>query len=55
VDGLPGGSLVAAAADGARAWYVPYTGGVRYGGAIAAQPLDWGNPRHGFRCVRRLR
>ena len=41
--------------DGTRAWYVPYTGGLRYGGAIAAQPLDWGNPRHGYRCVRRVR
>ncbi|WP_456446677.1 hypothetical protein [Oceanithermus sp.] len=36
-------------------WYVPYTGGLRYGGRIAHQPADWGNPRHGYRCVRRLR
>ena len=35
-----------------EAWFVPYTGGLRYGGSIAAQPVDWGNPRHGYRCVR---
>jgi hypothetical protein len=34
------------------AWYVPYTGGGFYGGAIDYQPKSWGNPRHGFRCVR---
>ena len=34
------------------AWYVPYTGGLRYGGMIDHQPKDWGNARHGFRCVR---
>jgi heme/copper-type cytochrome/quinol oxidase subunit 2 len=34
------------------AWYVPYTGGRRYGGWIGFQPKDWGNSRHGFRCVR---
>jgi hypothetical protein len=34
------------------AWYVPYTGGGLYGGAIGAQPKDGGNSRHGFRCVR---
>jgi hypothetical protein len=34
------------------AWYVPYTGGLRYGGAIDYQPKQWGNSRHGFRCVR---
>jgi len=34
------------------AWYVPYTGGGRYGGMISYQPKDWGNPRHGYRCVR---
>ncbi|MEA3441571.1 MAG: hypothetical protein U9R58_14960 [Chloroflexota bacterium] len=39
--------------DGAdEAVYVPYTGGVKYGGAISSQPKDWGNPRHGYRCVR---
>jgi len=34
------------------AWYVPYTGGRRYGGAIDHQHKDWGNARHGFRCVK---
>jgi hypothetical protein len=38
--------------DEEEAWYVPYTGGGRYGGAISYQPKDWGNPRHGYRCVR---
>jgi hypothetical protein len=38
--------------DQVSAWYVPYTGGLRYGGAIDHQPKDWGNARHGFRCVR---
>jgi len=38
--------------DQESAWYVPYTGGGRYGGAIDFQPKDWGNSRHGFRCVR---
>ncbi len=38
--------------DEDEAWYVPYTGGGRYGGAISYQPKDWGNPRHGYRCVR---
>jgi hypothetical protein len=38
--------------DADSAWYVPYTGGVRYGGAIDYQPKDWGNSRHGYRCVR---
>lgn len=38
--------------DEEEAWYVPYTGGGRYGGAISHQPKDWGNPRHGYRCVR---
>ncbi|WP_287370199.1 hypothetical protein [Oceanithermus sp.] len=42
-------------AEGDEAWYVPYSGGLRYGGRIASQPLTWGNPRHGYRCVRRLR
>ncbi|WP_456414287.1 hypothetical protein, partial [Oceanithermus profundus] len=42
-------------APAGEAWYVPYTGGLRYGGRIAHQPADWGNPRHGYRCVRRLR
>lgn len=37
--------------DAASAWYVPYTGGLRYGGAIAHQAKDWGNSRHGYRCV----
>lgn len=35
-----------------EAWYVPYTGGGRYGGQIGHQPKDWGNPRHGYRCVK---
>jgi len=35
-----------------EAWYVPYTGGGRYGGVIGHQPKSWGNPRHGYRCVR---
>jgi hypothetical protein len=38
--------------DQETAWYVPYTGGGRYGGAIDYQLKDWGNPRHGFRCAR---
>jgi hypothetical protein len=38
--------------DQESAWYVPYTGGLRYGGAIDHQPKDWGNARHGYRCVR---
>jgi hypothetical protein len=38
--------------DRESAWYVPYTGGLRYGGAIDHQPKHWGNARHGFRCVR---
>lgn len=25
---------------------------VNYQGAINAQPKRWGNPRHGYRCVR---
>ncbi len=29
-----------------EAWYVSYNGAVR------SQPRDWGNPRHGYRCVR---
>ncbi len=37
------------------AWYVPYTGGRRYGGSIHHQPKHWGNARHGFRCVREPR
>jgi hypothetical protein len=37
---------------GGAAWCVPYTGGLRYGGSIHTQPKDWGNSRHGFRCVR---
>jgi hypothetical protein len=40
------------ALDGEAAWCVPYTGGVRYGGSIHEQPKDWGNSRHGYRCVR---
>jgi hypothetical protein len=35
-----------------EAWYVPYTGGGLYGGMIDHQPKNWGNARHGFRCVR---
>ena len=38
--------------DEEEAWYVPFTGGGRYSGAISYQPKDWGNPRHGYRCVR---
>jgi hypothetical protein len=38
--------------DQESAWYVPYTGGVRYGGVIGHNLKDWGNPRHGYRCVR---
>ncbi len=38
--------------DQLSAWYVPYTGGGLYGGAIALQSKSGGNPRHGFRCVR---
>jgi hypothetical protein len=34
------------------AWYVPYTGGHPLGGPISSQPKSWGNPRHGYRCVR---
>jgi hypothetical protein len=37
--------------DAESAWYVPYTGGLRYGGSITHQPKHWGNARHGFRCV----
>jgi hypothetical protein len=32
--------------DAERAWYVSYNGWVRH------QSKDWGNPRHGHRCVR---
>lgn len=39
--------------DEESAWYVPYTGGIRYGGAIGHQPKNWGNLRHGYRCVRK--
>ena len=38
--------------DEESAWYVPYTGGIKYGGVIGHQPKSWGNPRHGYRCVR---
>jgi hypothetical protein len=38
--------------DEAKAWYVPYTGGGRYGGMIDHQQKSWGNARHGYRCVR---
>jgi hypothetical protein len=38
--------------DESSAWYVPYTGGIRYGGVIDYQQKGWGNPRHGYRCVR---
>ena len=33
--------------DGEEAWYVPYNGGM-----LGYQPKEWGNPRHGYRCVR---
>lgn len=36
----------AEAFDQTRAYFVSYTGWVN------AQPKDWGNPRHGYRCVR---
>jgi hypothetical protein len=35
-----------------EAWYVPYTGGGRYGGMIDHQRKSWGSARHGYRCVR---
>jgi len=38
--------------DEESAWYVPYNGGIRYGGVISHRTKDWGNPRHGYRCVR---
>lgn len=25
---------------------------VGYQGSVGSQPIDWGNPRHGYRCVR---
>lgn len=25
---------------------------VAYNGSVGSQPMDWGNPRHGYRCVR---
>lgn len=25
---------------------------VGYNGSVGSQPIDWGNPRHGYRCVR---
>jgi len=34
------------ASDRDHAWYVSYNG------SMADQPKDWGNPRHGYRCVR---
>jgi hypothetical protein len=34
--------------DTGQAWYVSYNGWVRY------QSKSWGNPRHGYRCVREL-
>jgi len=38
--------------DAESAWYVPYTGGSVWSGAIGSQPKSWGNVRHGYRCVR---
>jgi hypothetical protein len=38
--------------DDDEAWYVPYTGGHWSGGMISGQRKSWGNPRHGYRCVR---
>ncbi len=38
--------------DEHEAWYVPYTGGHWSGGLISGQRKSWGNPRHGYRCVR---
>jgi hypothetical protein len=46
---VPGWSpiyLWAADAEGDRALYVGYNG------MVQPQPKSWGNPRHGFRCVR---
>jgi len=40
--------------DDEKAWYVPYTGGIRYGGTIHYQNKDWANPRHGYRCVKEI-
>jgi hypothetical protein len=34
--------------DVRKAYYVSYHGWVRY------QPKSWGNPRHGYRCVREV-
>ncbi len=38
--------------DDESAWYVPYTVGGKYSISPRYQPKDWGNPRHGYRCVR---
>lgn len=35
-----------------EAWYIPYTGGHPMGGPVSHQSKSWGNPRHGYRCVR---
>ena len=32
--------------DAERAWYVAFNGN-----AVSHQPKNWGNPRHGYRCV----
>ncbi|MBI4757913.1 MAG: hypothetical protein HY783_02760 [Chloroflexi bacterium] len=32
--------------DKRQAYYVSYNGGINH------QPKSWGNPRHGYRCVR---
>jgi hypothetical protein len=36
-------------ADENEAWFVSYNGWVK------KQPKNWGNPRHGYRCVKELR
>jgi hypothetical protein len=38
--------------DDESAWYVPNTVGGKYSISPRYQPKDWGNPRHGYRCVR---
>jgi hypothetical protein len=38
--------------EAAREGYAYY---VSYNGAVGSQPKSWGNPRHGYRCVRDTR
>ncbi len=42
----PGYLLSATEMDSTRVWFVSFNGQVQ------ATPKEWGNPRHGFRCVR---